>query len=86
METGYSLKSHVTDWWSQGSSLQSLVYKAGDLSTTPQWLLLASQEIQFIINMDSFCGFKTVYILISWIQKKPADLDLHCFQNNGIEL
>ena len=23
---------------------------------------------------------KTVLILISWLQRKPADLDLHCFQ------
>ena len=29
--------------------------------------------------MSSHLALKTVWILISWLQK-PADLDLHCFQ------
>ena len=24
-----------------------------------------------------------MWILISWLHQKPADLDLHCFQNTG---
>ena len=30
--------------------------------------------------MDSFCGLKIVWILISWLLIKPADLDLHYIQ------
>ena len=30
--------------------------------------------------MESGCISKTVWILISWLLMKPADLDLHCFQ------
>ena len=32
-----------------------------------------------VIDLDSLCGCKTVWILISWLHRKPADLDLHCF-------
>ena len=28
---------------------------------------------------------KTVWILISWLLRKPADLDLHCFKKEYIE-
>ena len=28
-------------------------------------------------------AWKTVWILISWLLKKPADQDPHCFQNRG---
>ena len=30
--------------------------------------------------MSSHLALKTVWILISWLFQKPADLDLHCFQ------
>ena len=30
--------------------------------------------------MSSHLALKTVWILISWLLKKPADLDLHCLQ------
>ena len=30
--------------------------------------------------MSSNLALKTVWLLISWLLKKPADLDLHCFQ------
>ena len=39
--------------------------------------------ISFLSNfMNSQCHvvWKTVWILISWLLQKPADLDLHCFQ------
>ena len=36
----------------------------------------------FSINTeDSVGAWETVQILISWLLKKPADLDLHCFLN-----
>ena len=28
---------------------------------------------------------KTVWILISWLHQKPADLDLHCFKKSLLE-
>ena len=37
---GHGLKSHPTDWRSRESNLRPLVYKASDLSTTPQRLLI----------------------------------------------
>ena len=30
--------------------------------------------------MSSHVALKTVWILISWLLQKPADLDLHCLQ------
>ena len=30
--------------------------------------------------MSSYLALKTVWTLISWLLQKPADLDLHCFQ------
>ena len=41
---GHVLKSHLTDWFSQKSNLQPLVYKASGLSTTTQRLLLETIE------------------------------------------
>ena len=34
--------------------------------------------LYFILNLHAV--WKTLWILISWLLKKPADLDLHCFQ------
>ena len=36
--------------------------------------------IQFCIIKSSHLALKTVWILISWLLKKSADLDLHCSQ------
>ena len=33
-----------------------------------------------LIITSSHLALKTVWILISWLLQKPADLDLHCFQ------
>ena len=33
-----------------------------------------------LINMSLHVALKTVWILISWLLQKPADLDLHCLQ------
>ena len=44
--------------------------------------LLPSQFIQltnFNNTVDSKGAWKAVQILVSWLHKKPADLDLHCF-------
>ena len=35
-----------------------------------------------LIIMSSHVALKTVWILISWLLKKPADLDLHCLQES----
>ena len=39
---GHGLKSHPKDWRSWESNLRPLVYKASDLSTTPQRLLVCA--------------------------------------------
>ena len=36
------------------------------------------RKITFIVT-DLWPEWKTVWILISWLHVKPADLDLHCF-------
>ena len=36
--------------------------------------------IFWLIITSSHLALKTVWILISWLLKKPADLDLHCLQ------
>ena len=35
-----------------------------------------------LIIMSSHVALKTVWILIRWLLKKPADLDLHCLQES----
>ena len=35
-----------------------------------------------LIIMSSHVALKTVWILISWLLQKPADLDLHCLQES----
>ena len=55
------------------------------LSTKHVFYYLKNSSIQqcnIIINIDEK---KTVRILISWLQQKPDDLDLHCFQKEGIK-
>ena len=36
------------------------------------------------ITMNLLAARKTVLILISWLLKKPADQDLHCFSHKDI--
>ena len=36
--------------------------------------------IFLLIIMSSHVALKTVWILISWLLKKPAELELHCIQ------
>ena len=33
--------------------------------------------------MSSHVALKTLWILISWLLKKPADLDLHCLRESS---
>ena len=35
-----------------------------------------------LIIKSSHVALKTVWIQISWLLKKPADLDLHCLQES----
>ena len=36
------------------------------------------------VDMNSHTEWQTVQIQISWLLKKPTDLDLHCLQKQGI--
>ena len=47
---GNGLKSHPTDWWSRGSNLRPLVYKASGLSTTPQGLLSLETTVRLYLK------------------------------------
>ena len=38
--------------------------------------------IFWLIIMSSHVALKTVWILISWLLQKPADMDLHCTQES----
>ena len=37
-----------------------------------------------IVDINSHTWWQTVQIQISWLLQKPTDLDLHCFQRQGI--
>ena len=52
----------------------------------PRPLLIFSQSDYFIqiAAMNSHTSWQTVQIQISWLLKKPTDLDLHCLQRQGI--
>ena len=49
-------------------------------------LLIVSQSDSLIqiIDINSYTGWQTVQIQISWLLQKPTDLDLHCLQRQGI--
>ena len=50
--------------------------------------LLVLGQVQNLYNVNNFfimsshVALKTVWILISWLLQKPADLDLHCLQES----
>ena len=48
----------------------STMYKVNTILYFIFWLIITSSHL----------ALKTVWILISWLLWKPADLDLHCFQ------
>ena len=57
----------------------------------PRWahmsqrFTLSSFGLHIVVNTcRSHTLRQTVQILISWLLKKPADLDLHCFKRQGI--
>ena len=43
-----------------------------------------SDFLIWIVAIDSNTYRQTVQIQISWLLKKPTDLDLHCLQKQGI--
>ena len=52
----------------------------------PRPLLTVSQSDSFIqiVDINSYTEWQTVQIQISWLLKKPTDLDLHWLQRQGI--
>ena len=50
-----------------------------------QFFILLTCSIP-IISMYLQAEWKTMYILIRWLHKKPADQDLHCFLKRIIQL
>ena len=51
----------------------------------PHPLLIVSQSDALIqiVDINSHSEWQTVQIKISWLLKKPTDLDLHCLQMQG---
>ena len=49
-------------------------------------LLIVSQSDYLIqiVDTNSHAKLQTVQIQISWLLKKPTDLDLHCLQRQGL--
>ena len=43
-----------------------------------------SDHLIQIVDINSYTEWQTVQIQISWLLQKPADLDLHCLQRQGI--
>ena len=58
------------------------------LNKLPRILLIFSQLDYLIqvVDTNSNTDWQTVQIQISWLLKKPTDLDLHCLQKQGISL
>ena len=52
----------------------------------PHPLLIISQSDYLIqvVDTNSHTDGQTVQIQISWLLKKPTDLDLHCLQRQGM--
>ena len=52
----------------------------------PHPLLIFSQSDYLIqiVDINLHTEWQTVQIQISWLLKKPTDLDLHCLQRQGI--
>ena len=52
----------------------------------PRPLLIFSQSVYLIqiVDTNSNTEWQTLQIQISWLLKKPIDLDLHCLQRQGI--
>ena len=46
--------------------------------------LSQSEALIMIVDMNSYAECQTVQIQISWLLKKPTDLDLHCLQRQSI--
>ena len=57
-----------------------------ELIKMPRPLLIFSQSDNLIqiVAIKSHTYWQTVPIQISWLLKKPTDLDLHCLQRQGI--
>ena len=49
----------------------------------PRPFLIVSQ-LDYLIMIVDIYEWQTVQIQISWLLQKPADLDLHCLQRQGI--
>ena len=54
----------------------------------PHLLLIFSQSGKLIqmVDINSYTEWQTVQIQISWLLQKPADLDLHCLQNQDLSV
>ena len=50
----------------------------------PLIIFSQSEHLIWIVDINSHTYWQTVQIQISWLLKKPTDLDLHCLQKQGI--
>ena len=52
----------------------------------PHPLPISSQSdyLMQVVDINSLTEWQTVQIQISWLLKKPTDLDLHCLQRQGM--
>ena len=50
----------------------------------PHLILSHSDSLIQIVDINSDTKWQIVQIQISWLLKKPTDLDLHCLQRQGI--
>ena len=56
-------------------SWTSTMYKVNTILYFIFWLIITSSHL----------ALKTKWILISWLLQKPADLELHCFQEKPVD-
>ena len=48
------------------------------------YLIKAVDNLIKVVDKNSVSERQTMQIQISWLLKKPTDLDLHCLQKQGI--
>ena len=50
----------------------------------PPLIVSQSDYLIQVVDTNSHSAWQTVQIQINWLLQKPTDLDLHCFQRQGI--
>ena len=75
---------YITDWSINTINVHITLALLTQKCTKSTSLPASSTILESVMTSDSHTLWKTVWLLISWLLKKPADQDLHCFQKGDI--